>query len=259
MGLGSRLGTEFLPQLDEGVVWIRSNLAPGISLAKSAEIATCVRRVIAQSPEVRLVSSQTGRNDSGTDPFGPNRNEFFIALKPYDTWPPGANKRQLVERLAARLNAEIPGASFSFTQPIIDMVTESVTGSSADLAVILSGPHLGELRRHGARALDLIRAVPGAADTSIEQEADASQLQIEVDRERIGRFGINVADVQDLIEMAIGGKAVATMFEGERRFEIALSLHPGVARRSDRDRPDPGAGPGRHTTPPVGSRRNPGS
>src|SRR5262249_37153346 len=112
VALGRAVGTEFLPQLDEGSIWIRCNLPPGISLYKSAEVASAIRRLVAESPEVRLVSSQTGRNDSGTDPYGPNRNEFLVDLQPYETWPKGKVKRDLVEELATRLRAAIPGGTF---------------------------------------------------------------------------------------------------------------------------------------------------
>src|SRR6185436_4215702 len=155
--LGTQLGSEFLPQLDEGVIWVRANLPPGISLAKSAEVATKIRSLLAQSSEVKLVSSQSGRNDSGTDPYGPNRNEFFVALKPYDTWPKGVRKSLLVDQISTRLRAEIPGANFSLTQPIIDNVTEAVTGSPADLAVIISGPDLKRLRALADQTLGVLR------------------------------------------------------------------------------------------------------
>jgi len=214
------LGTEFLPQLDEGVIWIRANLPPGTSLVKSAEIASDMRRLIAQSPEVKLVASQSGRNDSGTDPFGPNRNELLITLHPYDQWRPGMTKARLVEELSTRLRQNIPGANFNFTQPIIDTVTESVTGSSADLAVILSGGDLSTLRRLASRTLGLIQSVPGAVDSAIEQEPDQAQLRIAIDRRRVARYGLNVEDVAALIELAIGGKPISTLFEGERRFDI---------------------------------------
>src|SRR5262249_42442114 len=115
--LGTYLGSEFLPQLDEGVIWVRANLPAGISLQKSAEVAAKIRGSLGQFPEVKLVSSQSGRNDSGTDPYGPNRNELFVALQPYDTWPSGKRKADLVEEFARKLKAEIPGAAFSFTQP----------------------------------------------------------------------------------------------------------------------------------------------
>jgi cobalt-zinc-cadmium resistance protein CzcA len=165
--LAGALGIEFLPSLDEGVIWVRANLPAGISLEKSADVAGKIRNIITQYPEVQLVSSQSGRNDSGTDPYGPNRNEFFLALKPYDTWPDGMNKQALVTQLSQKLNEQIPGAAFSFTQPIVDNVTESVTGSAADLAVILRGPDLGILRQTAQKILGVIRAVPGAADTAI--------------------------------------------------------------------------------------------
>jgi cobalt-zinc-cadmium resistance protein CzcA len=230
--LGSHLGTEFLPQLDEGLIWIRANLVPGVSLAKSAAIASEMRSVIRQSPQVRLVASQSGRVDSGTDPFGPNRNELLVALNPYSTWPSGKTKKDLVEELSARLHARIPGADLNFTQPIIDMVTEAVTGSSADLAVIISGPDLKTLRELAGRTLAVVRTIPGAADTAIEQEADQPQLRIELDRQALARYGLNVEDVQELIELAIGGKQVTSLLEGERKFDVTVRYIP-AARASD--------------------------
>ena len=224
--LGGALGVEFLPNLDEGVIWVRANLPPGISLDKSAEIASEVRAIIAKFPEAKLVSSQTGRNDSGTDPYGPNRNEFFMALTPYDTWPAGMNKARLIEAMSKALNAQIPGAAFSFTQPIIDNVTEAVTGSAADLAVIFRGPDLVKLRELAAQTLEVVKQVPGAADSAIEQEADQSQLRIQIDRQAVARFGINVRDVEDVIEMAIGGRTAGAVFEGERRFDITVRYTP---------------------------------
>jgi heavy metal efflux system protein len=224
--LAGALGIEFLPTLDEGVIWVRANLPAGISLEKSSQVASQLRGVLSQFAEVKLVSSQTGRNDSGTDPYGPNRNELFVALQPYDTWKKGKRKAGLVEEMSKRLNAEFPGAAFSFTQPIIDNVTEAVTGSAADLAVILRGPDLATLRRLAAQSLGVVRATPGAADTAIEQESDQSQLRIRIDRQAVARYGINVRDVQDVIEMAIGGRSAGIMFEGERRFDITVRYVP---------------------------------
>lgn len=232
--LGTSLGTEFLPQLDEGVIWIRANLPAGISLEKSAALSREIRTLIRQSPEVRRVASQTGRNDSGTDPFGPNRNELLVDLAPYDTWKSGRTKAGLVDELARRLTTSIPGAAFNFTQPIIDTATEIVTGSSADLAVIISGPDLAELRRLAGRTLDVLAPMRGAADTSIEQEADQPQLRIAIDRARVARYGINVGDVQDVIDLALGGAPIGGVFEGERRFDI-------VARFTPESRGSPGA------------------
>ena len=224
--LAGALGIEFLPSLDEGVIWVRANLPAGISIDQSSKIAGEIRAIALKYPEVSLVSSQTGRNDSGTDPYGPNRNEFFLALKPYDTWPSGVDKTKLIETLAKDLNGQIPGAAFSFTQPIIDNVTESVTGSAADLAVIIRGPDLIKLREQAQQTLAIIRDVPGAADTAIEQEPDQAQLRLRIDRQTVARYGINVKDVEDVIEMAIGGRAAGTMFEDERRFDITVRYVP---------------------------------
>lgn len=229
-GLASTLGSEFLPQLDEGVIWIRANLPPGTALAKSSEVANDMSALIRQSKEVKDVASQTGRNDSGTDPFGPNRNEMLLTLHPYEEWK-GKTKAQLVEELNTRLRRNIPGATFNFTQPIIDTVTESVTGSSADLAVIFTGGDLVELRKLAGKVLELIRTVPGAADSALEQESDQAQVQILVNRQRIARYGINVEDVQQLIELAVGGKAITSVFEGERRFDVTARYQPSA--RSD--------------------------
>jgi cobalt-zinc-cadmium resistance protein CzcA len=231
--LGGALGSEFLPQLDEGTIWVRANFPAGISLRKSAYEATRIRHILEQFSEVALVSSQSGRNDAGTDPYGPNRNEFFVALKAYDTWPSGMRKTDLVEQISSKLRAEIPGANFSLTQPIIDNVTEAVTGSPADLAVIISGGDLRRLRALADQTLGVLRQIPGAADTFLEQESEQSQLRILVDRQAVARYGINVRDVQDVVEMAIGGKPVSTVFEGEKRFDVTVRFEEQA--RADAD------------------------
>jgi cobalt-zinc-cadmium resistance protein CzcA len=219
--------------LDEGTIWVRANFPAGISLEKSADEAKRIRRILEQFPEVALVSSQSGRNDAGTDPYGPNRNEFFVALKPYDTWPSGMRKANLVEQISARLRSQIPGANFSLTQPIIDNVTEAVTGSPADLAVIISGGDLKRLRGLADQTLTVLRQIPGAADTFLEQESEQSQLRILIDRQAVARYGINVRDVQDVVEMAIGGKPVSTVFEGEKRFDVTVRYEEQA--RADQD------------------------
>ena len=226
--LGTHLGSEFIPPLDEGEIWIRANLPSGISLETSAEMAARMRALILQSPEVRLVSSQTGRNDSGTDPFGPNRNEILVTLKPYDTWPRGKTKANLVDELSQRLRASIPGVALNFTQPIIDMSTENATGSSADLAVVLSGPDLETLRQLARQTFEVVRAMPGAADASIEQEADQAQLRIAINRTQVARYALNVGDVQDVIDLALGGSAITSVFEGDRRFDVVARFIPAA-------------------------------
>ncbi|HKW95257.1 MAG TPA: CusA/CzcA family heavy metal efflux RND transporter [Methylomirabilota bacterium] len=224
--VGTHLGTEFMPLLDEGEIWIRANLPSGISLEQSAEVAARMRAMILESPEVRLVSSQTGRNDSGTDPFGPNRNEILVTLKPYNTWTRGKTKADLVEELSRRIQANIPGVALNFTQPIIDMSTEDATGSSADLAVVLSGPDLKTLREIARQTLEVVHDVPGAADTSIEQEADQAQVRIQIDRTQVARYALNVGDVQDVIDLALGGNPITGVFEGDRRFDVVARFVP---------------------------------
>ena len=224
--LGTFLGTEFLPVLDEGTIWVRANLPPGTSLQKSAEVASQIRAAVGRFPEVRAVASQSGRNDSGTDPFGPNRIEFLVTLDPYDRWPPGRTKPMLVNDLAKMLADQAPGANFNITQPIIDTVTEAVTGSSADLAILFIGPDLDRLRRLAGEALRIVRAIPGAADSAIEQEAQQPQLTIQLNRAAMARFGVRVRDLQDLIELAIGGRTVSTLFDGDRRFDITVRYIP---------------------------------
>ncbi len=228
---GRGLGTEFLPQLDEGMIWIKATLPPGTAIEESARVATRIREFIRLTPEVDLVSSQTGRQDSNTEPFGPNRTELLVALTPYRTWERGRTKPMLVNEMEARLRKDLPGIKLNFTQPIIDMVTEAVTGSSADLAVIFTGPELSVLRALAAKTLNLVQNIRGAADSSIEQDADQAQLRIEIDRQAVARYGLNIADVQQVIELAIGGQAVSTMFEGDRRFEITVRYVPEA--RSD--------------------------
>ena len=224
--LAGSLGSEFLPTLDEGTIWIRSNLPPGTSLEKTARVAEQMRATLRKFPEIRAVGSQSGRNDAGTDPFGPNRIELLVTLQPYDQWPSGRTKTDLVNDLSKLLPEVIPGATFNITQPIIDTVTEVVTGSSADLAVILVGPDLGVLRARAEETLRVVRSIPGAADTAIEQEAEQPQLTIQLDRERMARFGVRVRDVQDQIELAIGGRVVSNIFEGERRFDLSVRFTP---------------------------------
>jgi cobalt-zinc-cadmium resistance protein CzcA len=222
----TRLGTEFLPVLDEGTVWVRLNLPPGTSLEKSASVASLVRAEIGKMPGVRDVASQAGRNDAGTDPFGPNRIEFLVTLKPYDQWPEGRTKAVLVEELARLMEEQVPGSTYNITQPIIDTVTEAVTGSSADLAILFTGPDLDTLRRLAAQTLAIVRQVPGAADSSIEQESRQPQLTLRVNRPEMARYGVRVRDLQELIELAIGGRTVSTLYDGDRRFDITVRYLP---------------------------------
>ncbi len=222
VALGSRLGTEFLPELDEGGFNIRTILPSGTALQTAQQYPRLIRATIARYPEVRFVISQLGRNDDGTDPYGPSRIETLVQLQPYATWTTGRTKKQLLLSLKADLEQAIPGAGFSFSQPILDNVAEAVTGSAADLAVLVSGRDLDSLRRVATDVLREVRAVPGASESGLEQEGPQSQLVIDLDREALARYGLNVRDVNDVVELAIAGRPVSEVYEGERRFDITL-------------------------------------
>ncbi len=220
--IASHLGTEFLPELDEGAIVIRTVLPAGISLRAASEYPPIIREVCAAHPEVRAVITQLGRNDDGTDPYGPNRIETHVELTQYDTWPSGMDKHKLVAEMKAALEARIAGANFSFSQPILDNVTEAVTGSSADLAVLVNGEDLTTLRSYADTIYRTIKSIRGASESGIEEEGDQAQLRIEVDRQAVARYGINVRDVEDVIELAVAGKQVSTLYEGERKFDIVV-------------------------------------
>ncbi|MBS1902128.1 MAG: efflux RND transporter permease subunit [Bacteroidetes bacterium] len=220
--LGTKLGTEFLPELDEGAIVIRTVLPAGISLKTASQYPPIIRQVVSPYPEVRAVITQLGRNDDGTDPYGPNRIETHVELTKYDTWPSGMDKHKLIDEIKTKLQASIPGATFSFSQPILDNVTEAVTGSSADLAVLVNGNDLTKLRNYADTILGVIQNVKGATDFGIEEEGDQAQLFIKINRTSAARYGINVRDVEDMIELAVAGRPVSVLYEGERRFDIVV-------------------------------------
>lgn len=220
---GSKLGTEFLPELDEGCIWIRVFLPSGISLEAANRYPSILREEIAKFDEVKGVMTQLGRTDDGTDPFGPNRIEAMVQLKqPYSSWKSNRSKKELVSVLKSDLEMLIPGASFTISQPIIDMVTENATGSSSDLAIFITGKNLDTLRHYAEKTLTITKGIKGASETSIEQEKKQTQLDVSVDRVKAARYGVNVADVNAVLEMAVGGLPVSSLWEEERQFDIIL-------------------------------------
>lgn len=223
---GSRIGTEFLPELDEGSFNIRCFLPAGISLAEASKVPPLIRRIIASHPQIEAVISQLGRNDDGTDPYGPNRIETYVGLKDYKLWASDTSKRRLLFTIKHQLEQNIPGASFSFSQPILDNVTEAVTGSVADLAILISGDDLGLMRQKADSMVAIVRNIQGASEYGIEQEGNQAQLTIEVDRDAAARYGVNVSDVQRMIEAAIGGKVVGALYDGAKRFDIVVRYLP---------------------------------
>lgn len=223
---GIKLGTEFLPTLDEGSIFLRGNFPAGITIQENASYAPKIRKIIAKYPQISFVITQTGRNDDGTDPFPANRNEILVGLKDYDLWSKTITKKELVEKIKADLQAQLPAVAFSSGQPIIDQVMEIVTGSAADLAVSVVGDDLNMMRKKAEVIAKIVKATPGADNVNIEQEGPQEQLAININRQAAARFGINVADIQNMIEAAIGGKTISTLYDGTKRYDIVIRFLP---------------------------------
>jgi len=230
---GLKLGTEFLPTLDEGSIFLRGNFASGITIQENASYAPKIRKIIAKYPQISFVITQTGRNDDGTDPFPANRNEILIGLKDYDLWSKTITKKELVEKIKKDLQSQLPSVSFSSGQPIIDQVMEIVTGSAADLAVSIVGDDLTMMRKKAEAISKIVKATPGADNVNIEQEGPQEQLAININREAAARFGINVADIQNMIEAAIGGKTISTLYDGTKRYDIVIRFLPAYRNSID--------------------------
>lgn len=219
-----RLGVEFLPYLDEGPVWVKANFPEGTALQKTAEYGKRIREIALENPDVEFISAQIGRTEAWTEPFPPSRIEMMVGLKARHDWTKFKTKQELVEDLAQRLREEFPTTRFVFTQPIIDMVTQDTNGTSANLAVQFSGPDSDVLLSLGRRVLALLRTIPGAQDVNLEQEGPQAQLQITPDRQLCARYDVRIEDVASLIDIALGGAPIGTMYEGDRSFDIVAKL-----------------------------------
>ncbi|MCS7005880.1 MAG: CusA/CzcA family heavy metal efflux RND transporter [Cytophagales bacterium] len=213
------IGKDFLPPLDEGSIWLQVQLPPGISLAKSKELSDSLRARTMKYPEVTYVMVQAGRNDDGTDPWTPSHFEVSIGLKPYKEWKNGKTKYDLIEELAQEYST-LPGFTVGFSQPMIDGVMDKISGAHSELVVKVYGDDFQETRRIAEQILKVLKTVPGAVDLAIDQEPPLPQLQIHADRERIAQYGLNVSDVAELIEVAIGGKPISQIFIGNKVYDI---------------------------------------
>ena len=213
------VGKDFLPPLDEGSIWIQVQLPSGISLEKSNQMAIELRKVVKSFDETSYVMTQLGRDDEGAECFSLSHVEVGVGLKPYNTWKSGRTKAELVEAMAAEI-AKMPGYQAGFSQPIIDMVMDQVAGTHSDLALKIYSDDLVESRRVAEEVAKTVAEIPGATDVAVDQEPPTPQLQIVVDRERIAQYGLNVSDVTDLIELAIGGKAISEIYQGSKVYDI---------------------------------------
>lgn len=217
--LSYTVGKDFLPPLDEGAIWIQVQLPPGISIEKSKEMGAELRKVVKQFDEVSYVMTQVGRDDEGAEAFSLSHIECGVGLKPYDTWKFGKTKADLIEEMSEKLSV-MPGYTVSFSQPIIDMVMDQIAGAHSDLAIKVYGDDITDTRHIADKVVNVLRTIPGAADVAIDQEPPLPQLQIIADRDRIAQYGLNFSDVADMIELAIGGKAISQIFVGSKSYDV---------------------------------------
>lgn len=217
--LSITVGKDFLPNLDEGSLWLQVQLPPGISLEKAKEMSDSLRNHIIHYDEITYIMTQTGRDDAGTEPFSKSHVECSIGLKPYDEWARGKTKNDLIDELSKDI-AKMPGYKVGFSQPIIDMVMDQMAGSHSDLAVSIFGNDTRETRRIAEDVMKVVKEIDGAEDLIISQEPPAPQLVINADRNKIAMYGINVSDVAELIEIAIGGKAISQIFIDNKVYDI---------------------------------------
>lgn len=230
--LFATLGRDFLPYLDEGSLWLQVQMPPGITLDKASAMASELRRVTREFPEVSYMVTQTGRNDDGTDYWTPSHIEASVGLRPYRQWPRGLSKQQLIDRLAARY-ARMPGYSVAFMQPMIDGVQDKLSGAHSDLTVKVFGEDLAEVRGIADRLADVLKRVPGSADVAVDVEPPLPNLKIELDRAAAARHGISAADVADLIATGVGGTPIGQLYVGERNYDMTVRFPP--ARRDSPD------------------------
>jgi heavy metal efflux system protein len=225
-GLGLRLGTEFLPKLEEGNLWIRALLPPTITLEAGRETVNKIRQVIASYPPVKTVVSEQGRGEDATDPDGSFVAEFFVPLKPFEEWPNGLTKPKLVKELAERLDNEFIGIDFNFSQYIQDNIEEAVSGVKGENSVKIFGRDLAELERLSKAVKEELAKVPGVTDPGAFNLLGQPNLVIQVDRAKAARYGITVADMNTVVQAAIGGQEVTRIYEGEMNFALTVRLAP---------------------------------
>jgi cobalt-zinc-cadmium resistance protein CzcA len=232
--LATRLGSEFIPSLDEGDIALHALRIPGTSLTQALAMQTDLEGVIKSFPEVDRIFAKLGTAEVATDPMPPSVADNFVIMKDRATWPdPKKPKSQLVAEMEAAVR-QVPGNNYEFTQPIQMRFNELISGVRSDLAVKVYGDDLEQLVSAGERIEGVLEQVPGAADVKMEQATGLPVLTITPDRAAVSRYGLNVAELQSTIEAALGGKVVGQVFEGDRRFDIVLRLPEDV--RTDLDR-----------------------
>jgi cobalt-zinc-cadmium resistance protein CzcA len=226
-----RMGSEFLPALNEGALYITFTLPDNISLDQARKLTPTLKAKIRKSPEVVELLSQLGRPEDGTDATLPNNLEIFVKLKPLAEWRPQmANLDALTAEMAHNLS-DVPGIDYNFSQPIRDNVAENISGQFGQIAVKIYGDDLQQLQAAADKARDVIAAVPGAADVGVVKASESPQIVVHLDREALARYDLDMADVQDYLETGLNGHVASELWEGQRRFDISVRLPP--ASRSD--------------------------
>jgi heavy metal efflux system protein len=233
VGLAVTVGRDFLPDLDEGALWLQVQMPTGVSLNKASDMASDLRRAILKYPEVSYVVTQTGRNDDGTDPWTMSHIEAPVGLKSYDSWPGGESKKQFVDRLATGLTKDLPGYSIGISQPIIDGVNDMIGGAHSPLVIKIFGDDLDALRTIGNQIVDVLYTIQGTSSASIFQEPPIPQIEIKLDRERAARYGLNMTDVLNVIQTGVGQAPVSTVYVGEKTYPLTVRF-----TESSRDQPE---------------------
>ena len=223
LALTPKLGTEFLPELNEGTIWVNANMPPGISVEQARIYCRKMRDILRKTPEVRSVISKAGRPEDGTDPKPINMAEIFVDLKPQSEWKRGLNKDQIIQEMDHNLDA-VPGIETSFSQPIRDNVLESISQIDGQVVLKVFGDDSARLREKAQELLKAISGVPGVEMPAIDRAGEVPQALIEIDRERAARYGLNIGDIEDIIEIGLAGKAATELWEGEKHFSIVVRL-----------------------------------
>ncbi len=219
----SRLGSEFLPELDEGTFWVNFGLPASVSNEEASNILRDVRKTLSTIPEVRTTVSKAGQPEDGTDPKTISMAEVFVDVKPQEEWRKGLTRDQLIDQMDKAISA-IPGLDPAFSQPIRDNVLESISQIKGQIVIKVAGPDLVELGNTAEAIEREVKQVPGVFRAEIDRRGELPHLQIVIDRSRAARYGLNVSDIQDVIEATLAGKAATDLWEGERKFAVALRL-----------------------------------
>ncbi len=218
---GASVGRDYLPDLDEGSLWLQVQMPSGLSLEAASDMASELRRTVREFPEVRYIMTQLGREDAAVDAWTPSHIEAPIGLTPYETWPKGETKADFVRKLNARLK-QLPGFNVGINQPISDMVFDLVGGAHSALVLRVVGDDFTEDRRIANEIVDILRNTRGTAEASIFQEPPTPQIAIEADRAAAARYGINISDITSLIQNGVGGAAVTQVFVGDRSYDVSV-------------------------------------